>query len=249
MTIVLKIGGSLIKEAPQLIDRLIEEFGSEGCPNNFLSKNPSGPGDKKQTPLIPSISPVSILIVPGGGVFADAVRAVDKKFSLSSNAAHWMAILGMEQYACYLQDKSKFVSSVDSIENLPRGVSVLFPYKLLKARDPLPHTWDVSSDTIAAWVGKEIGASLIKVTDVDGIYREGKLAREVPCVDITENIKEENIKEGVKGDTESCIDIALPSFLLESRMDCLIVNGKYPERVIQAIYGKPVPGTKVKGNI
>lgn len=249
MTIVLKIGGSLIKEAPQLIERLIEEFGSEGCPNNFLAKNLLEPANKNQAPLISSITPVSILIVPGGGVFADAVRTVDEKFSLSPDAAHWMAILGMEQYACYLQDKSKLVSSVDTVENLPRGVSILFPYKLLKARDPLPHTWAVSADTIAAWVAKETGASLIKVTDVDGIYREGKLVREVSVIDITENIKEGNIEEGVEGDSKSCIDSALPSFLLESQMDCLIVNGKYPERVIQAIYGKPVPGTKVKGNI
>ena len=36
---------------------------------------------------------------------------------------------------------------------------------------------------------------------------------------------------------------------LENRMECLIVNGKSPERVIRAVYGKPVPGTMVKGNV
>ena len=40
-----------------------------------------------------------ILIVPGGGPFADAVREVERRIHLSDDAAHWMAILGMDQYA------------------------------------------------------------------------------------------------------------------------------------------------------
>ena len=179
--------------------------------------------------------PFSILIVPGGGMFADAVREADEKFSLGADAAHWMAILGMEQYACYLQDKSSAIAT-DSITDLPQGVSILFPYRLLKTEDPLPHTWDVTSDTIAAWVAKQTGAVFIKATDVDGIFREGKLVREISAASFT-------------GSSSSCIDPALPQFLLKNRMECLIVNGKYPERVVQAVYGKPVPGTVVKGNI
>lgn len=222
MRVVIKIGGSLIKEAPELVDRLVKEFGSgspkipeEACASEGL--------------------PYSILIVPGGGVFADAVRKTDESFSLSADAAHWMAILGMEQYACYLKDKSRALG-IDSIASLPQGVSVLFPYRLLRTEDPLPHTWDVTSDTIAAWVAKQIGATLIKATDVDGIFRNGKLVREISAA-------------SYRGSRESCIDFALPEFLLKNRMECLIVNGKSSDRVIQAMYGKSVLGTVVKGNI
>jgi aspartokinase-like uncharacterized kinase len=180
-------------------------------------------------------TPFSILIAPGGGMFADAVRRADARFGLGDDAAHWMAVLSMEQYACYLQDKSS-APGTDSIEELPQGVSILFPYRLLKAEDPLPHSWNVTSDTIAAWVAKQIEAIFIKVTDVDGIFREGKLIREISTPDFTGNI-------------ESCIDSALPEFLQKNRMECVIVNGKHPERVIQAVYGKPVLSTAVKGNI
>ncbi len=38
-----------------------------------------------------------LLIVPGGGPFADAVRAQDERLGLSDQAAHWMAVLGMDQ--------------------------------------------------------------------------------------------------------------------------------------------------------
>ncbi len=222
MKVVIKVGGSLIKEAPELVDRLVKEFGSGGL------KTPEEVCSSEGLPY-------SILIVPGGGVFTDAVRETDKSFSLSENAAHWMAILGMEQYACYLQDKSRAVE-IDSIASPPQGVSILFPYRLLRNEDPLPHSWDVTSDTIAAWVAKQTGAILIKVTNVDGIFRNGELVREISAA-------------SYRGNCESCIDFALPEFLLKNRMECQIVNGKYSDRVIQAVYGKPVLGTVVKGNI
>jgi len=222
MRAVVKIGGSLIKEAPELVDRLIQEFHSE---NMMAVAGRQAYG---------SLS-ISILIIPGGGTFADSVRSADKFFSFGADAAHWMAILGMEQYAYYLQDKSSVVST-DSLADIPPGVSILFPYRLLKTEDPLPHTWDVTSDTIAAWVAKKVDAMLLKATDVDGIFKEGKMMREISATDF-------------EGSYISCIDPALPQFLQKNRMECFIVNGKYPERVIQALYGKPVFGTVVKGNI
>jgi aspartokinase-like uncharacterized kinase len=168
-------------------------------------------------------------------MFADTIRAADEKFSLSADAAHWMAILGMEQFAFYLKDKSN-AEAINLITGIPPGVSILFPYRLMKTEDPLPHTWDVTSDTIAGWVAKQIGAVFIKATDVDGIFMEGKLVSEVSA-------------SSFKGSCPGCIDPALPPFLLKNKMECLIVNGKYPERVVQAVYGKLVSGTTVKGNI
>jgi len=220
--VVIKVGGSLIREAPELVNRLVKEFGMGSG-----KTAPNRPGSEK--------IPFFILIVPGGGIFADAVRKADESFGLGDDAAHWMAILGMEQYACYLQDKS-CAAGTDSIKELPPGVSILFPYRLLKAEDPLPHSWDVTSDTIAAWVARQTGALFIKATDVDGIFREGKIIREIFTSELSENF-------------ESCIDLSLPGFLQKNRMECLILNGKFPERVIQAVYGKPVPCTVVKGNI
>lgn len=220
--VVIKIGGSLIREAPELVDRLVKEFGS--------GSQITVP-DMKTSEKIP----FSILIVPGGGIFADAVRKTDESFGLGDDAAHWMAVLGMEQYAFYLQDKSSAMGT-DSMTELSPGVSILLPYKLLKTEDPLPHSWDVTSDTIAAWVAKQKEARFIKVTDVDGIFVEGKLVKEIFASRFTEYF-------------ESCIDPVLPGFLLKNGMDCMIINGKFPERVIQAVYGKPVLSTTVKGNI
>jgi isopentenyl phosphate kinase len=41
----------------------------------------------------------------------------------------------------------------------------------------IPHTWEVTSDTIAAYIAKALNAKeLIKVTDVDGIYIAERVA-------------------------------------------------------------------------
>ena len=44
----------------------------------------------------------SVVVVPGGGKFADAVRECDQQYSLSADAAHKMAILGMDQFGLLL---------------------------------------------------------------------------------------------------------------------------------------------------
>ena len=40
-----------------------------------------------------------LVVVPGGGPFADQVRRADRRFGLGDSPAHWMAILAMDQYA------------------------------------------------------------------------------------------------------------------------------------------------------
>lgn len=39
----------------------------------------------------------SLVIVPGGGPFADAVREFERRYGLSADAGHWMALLAMDQ--------------------------------------------------------------------------------------------------------------------------------------------------------
>jgi 5-(aminomethyl)-3-furanmethanol phosphate kinase len=104
-----------------------------------------------------------LLVVPGGGPFADAVRHVDSRWRLSDDAAHWMAVLGMDQYAHLLAERlgcSRLVTNLHEVKAaLDDGrVPVLAPSHWLRAVDPLPHSWDVTSDSIAAWVAGAVGA-------------------------------------------------------------------------------------------
>jgi aspartokinase-like uncharacterized kinase len=105
----------------------------------------------------------TLLVVPGGGPFANAVRAVDSLHSLSNDDAHWMAILGMEQFAVLLSSRLTGAALVHRHGEIARAhargaIPVLAPYRWLREADPLPHSWDVTSDSIAAWVAARVGA-------------------------------------------------------------------------------------------
>ncbi|NOR16782.1 amino acid kinase, partial [candidate division WOR-3 bacterium] len=72
----------------------------------------------------------SVLIIPGGAVFADNVRSFQETSCISGDAAHWMAILAMEQYAYYLSDISGLPLTND-LEIHEPGVNILLPYTIL----------------------------------------------------------------------------------------------------------------------
>jgi aspartokinase-like uncharacterized kinase len=114
-----------------------------------------------------------ILVLPGGGPFADAVRAFHRQESLSADAAHWMAILAMDQYAHVLAERIPGAVLVDEpgavLGALDQGaVVVLAPYRWMRAADVLPHTWNATSDSVAAYVAGAFDANyLVLIKPVD----------------------------------------------------------------------------------
>ena len=104
-----------------------------------------------------------IVVVPGGGPFADAVREFDGAHRLSPGAAHWMALLAMDQYAHVLSERiegSALVEEAGAVGAVvePVGVAVLAPSRWMRAADVLPHTWDATSDSVAAFIAGALDA-------------------------------------------------------------------------------------------
>ncbi len=105
-----------------------------------------------------------VVLVPGGGPFADAVRDADRKLGLGNDAAHWMAVMAMDQYARVLGAR---IPGAVVIQNPGRigaaltagRVPVLAPYRWLRRADPVSHSWDSTSDSIAAWIAITLGAA------------------------------------------------------------------------------------------
>ncbi len=144
--VVVKVGGSLAEGAPVkgawLVDAVCATLG------RFASR-------------------AGAVVVPGGGPFADAVREADHRLGLDPTTAHRMAILAMDQYGWLLADRigrggrARTVPATSAIvAALERGeVPILLPAAWVDAVDPLPHSWDVTGDSIAAWVASECGAA------------------------------------------------------------------------------------------
>jgi aspartokinase-like uncharacterized kinase len=122
-----------------------------------------------------------IVVVPGGGPFADLVRELDRDAGLSADVAHWMAILAMDQYAHLLAERIDGAALVEEAgavagELAAGRVVVLAPSRWLRAADPLPHSWDATSDSVAAFVAGALDARrlvLVKPAEVgeDGVDR------------------------------------------------------------------------------
>jgi probable H4MPT-linked C1 transfer pathway protein len=146
--VVVKVGGGLLAQ-PEYLARVLASIAS-------ASK------DRR------------LVVVPGGGPFADAVRRVDSALRLSEEAAHWMAVLAMDQYAYLLADRLRDGVVVTNVEEIASALCagrlpVLAPSRWLRDADPLPHSWEVTSDSIAAWVAGTLGARQLVLVKPSGV--------------------------------------------------------------------------------
>jgi aspartokinase-like uncharacterized kinase len=161
--VVVKIGGGLLGEAGAL-DRVCAAAAALG----------------RREPVV---------VMPGGGPFADTVREIDGRLGLSPHTAHWMAILAMDQYAHLLAERipgGRLVEEPGAIAGaLSAGaVAVLAPSRWLRAADALPHSWEATSDSAAAFVAGALDAvrlDLVKPADVGDGGVDGCFALVLPA--------------------------------------------------------------------
>ena len=108
-------------------------------------------------------SPRPIVVVPGGGALADEVRSAQTKLGFGDGAAHRMALLAMDQLAWAIAGLRSGFEVGDTEEALRRTLSqgrvaVWAPYSLVANRADIPQSWTVTSDSLALWLGRRLGA-------------------------------------------------------------------------------------------
>ncbi|MEJ2643361.1 MAG: hypothetical protein P8180_00265 [Gammaproteobacteria bacterium] len=113
-----------------------------------------------------------VVIVPGGGPFADQVRITQSQLRFSDTAAHCMAVLAMEQYGIMLLDMCPQLTAAGTPAQLGRlteggGACVWMPTRMVLADQSLSASWAVTSDSLAAWLARRLHAeSLVLVKSV-----------------------------------------------------------------------------------
>jgi aspartokinase-like uncharacterized kinase len=117
-----------------------------------------------------------IVIVPGGGPFAEEVRKAQGTLGFGDGPAHRMALLAMEQYAIAMagmEPRLCMASSPITIERaLIRKQAVAWrPSAMALGRPDLPESWELTSDSLACWLAEELcarGLVLVKSAEPPG---------------------------------------------------------------------------------
>lgn len=186
-------------------------------------------------------------MVPGGGEFADTVRALDVRFSLSCTASHRMSILGQDQYGLLLKDLMPNAIEVYAFEEAQRELDkkklpIFLPSKLFFSEDPLENSWDVTSDSIAAYVAGRMNIDkVLFVTDVDGVYTENPKTQANAHL-----LKEVTVQNLLKLTYRTSVDRFLPNLLMKRPLICFVVNGFFPERVVALLAGGEAVSTEIR---
>jgi 5-(aminomethyl)-3-furanmethanol phosphate kinase len=116
--------------------------------------------------------PHRLTLVSGGGPFADAVRAAQPKLGYDDKTAHAMAVLAMEQYAlalASLHDLALAATPEEMAAAHEAGRIALWrPSVMVSSAERVTPGWDVTSDSLAAWLARRLGASsLLMIKSVD----------------------------------------------------------------------------------
>ncbi len=134
--IIAKVGGSLF-DVPDLRERL--------------------------TRWLDSVKPARVLFLPGGGELADAIRNLHHTHRLPEETSHWLAIRTMAVNAHFL-GALLGLPVINTVEKWT-GDAVLDALHFVEIDEgrpgSLPHSWKVTSDSLAARVAQVVGADLV----------------------------------------------------------------------------------------
>jgi 5-(aminomethyl)-3-furanmethanol phosphate kinase len=99
----------------------------------------------------------AVLVVPGGGAFADAVRTVDAQVGLDDDVAHALALTAMDQLGVILQS---LLPAAEPLTDLvaPGTLGILMAAPAFAGRAEIPRSWMVTSDSLAVLAAGAIGA-------------------------------------------------------------------------------------------
>ena len=116
-----------------------------------------------------------VVIVPGGGPFSELVHESQSYWKFDDSSAHYMALLAMTQFGLMLSGMQPSLVPVESKQDIVKvlansGVPIWLPTDMVTSDNSIEHSWDVTSDSLAAWLATRLGASrllLVKSVETD----------------------------------------------------------------------------------
>ena len=196
-----------------------------------------------------------IILIPGGGLLANFVRNIYREFKINDELAHWMAIYSMDYNGIELKRKFSHLQIYEDYEKLEKeskALSIFLPYKYLKSKNELPHTWDVTSDSITLYLAKKFGVpECFLIKDVEGIIDSNQnIIKEMSTVEFRQFTQEGKFKETYSTDLElkaktRPVDPYLLTLVDNYKIPCIVLNGANPEPRIFNYFIYPNPRDKI----
>src|SRR5262245_6790193 len=170
------------------------------------------------------------VVVPGGGPFAGAVRHAQPKLGFNDAVAHGLALHAMEQFGqalASLSAKFVIVYSAAAIRRVLRAgdVPIWSPTRMVLRRPEIIPSWDITSDSLAAWLAGHIGAGQIVLVKHGGPFEDP-----VRAVDLAER---------------GIVDRAFPRFLAASGALGSIVAASNHASAARVIRNRGTLGTPI----
>lgn len=105
-----------------------------------------------------------VVIVPGGGAFADQVRLAQTRWQFDDRTAHVMALLAMQQIALLIKGLKKQFALAGSVAAIktqanPATIQIWSPDINELDAAGIPASWEFTSDSLAAWLAGAVSAS------------------------------------------------------------------------------------------
>ena len=109
-----------------------------------------------------------VTVVPGGGVFAEAVRTSQRHWQFADLPAHNMAVLAMAQTAHLYHALAPRLTLAADEAGIRRALhaghpALWLPFGLLRDAPDLLTNWDVTSDSLALWLARVLNAERLIV--------------------------------------------------------------------------------------
>jgi 5-(aminomethyl)-3-furanmethanol phosphate kinase len=158
-----------------------------------------------------------VVLVPGGGPFAEIVRATQAEIGFDDDAAHEMAMMAMRQFGRALASLRPGFEVADSeaalIGALARRCVPIWAPEPMALAAGLPASWELTSDSLAAWLAGRLGAERLV------LVKHGAAA---PAAEL--------VRRGV-------VDRLFPAYLADSRARAFLASPDKPERLSEGLDG------------